>query len=205
MYVCIYVCTHTHTHTHTHTAYNIGADDVLILGRDGLLFAGPNSRRYEELLLFHLSLLVREMFVRTFFVRTFVLDDQLKKIRMMIMDHEKDPNNIPRVRNDLNAASRDIILLQEVLSYLAESIQMLEVPDRPEDEAGGTLYKVLNMANVKHDVQVRVEDLEKLVHGAQNELSNLSAMTDVINTKQVCLRLTLGFEIVPCARVAMAC
>ena len=69
----------------------------MILGRDGLLFAGPNSRRYEELLLFHLSLLVREMFVRTFFVRTFVLDDQLKKIRMMIMDHEKDPNELVNV------------------------------------------------------------------------------------------------------------
>ena len=41
------------------------------------------------------------------------------------------------------------------------------------------------MANVKHEVKVRVEDLEKLVHGAQNELSNLSAMTDVINTKQL--------------------
>lgn len=95
-------------------AHNIGADDVLILGRDGLLFAGPNSRRHEELLLFHLSLLVREMFVRVFFVRTFVLDDQLKKIRTMIMDHEKDPNNIPRVRSELNSASRDIILLQEV-------------------------------------------------------------------------------------------
>ena len=166
-------------------AHNIGADDVLVLGRDGLLFAGPNSRRHEELLLFHLSLLVREMFVRVFFVCTFVLDDQLKKIRRMIMDHEKDPNNIPRVRSALDAASRDIILLQEVLSYLAESLEILEVPDRPEDEAGGTLYKVLNMSNVKHEVSVRVEDLSKLVHGAQNELANLSAMTDVINTKQV--------------------
>lgn len=168
------------------SAHNIGADDVLVLGRDGLLFAGPNSRRHEELLLSHISLLVREMFVRVFFVRTFVLDDQLKKIRMMIMDHEKDPNNIPRVRSELNAASRDIILLQEVLSYLAESINLMEVPERPEDEAGGTLYKVLNMGNVKHEVSVRVEDLQKLVHGAENELANLSAMTDVINTKQVC-------------------
>jgi hypothetical protein len=167
------------------SAHNIGADDVLVLGRDGLLFAGPNSRRHEELLLFHISLLVREMFVRVFFVRTFVLDDQLKKIRMMIMDHEKDPNNIPRVRSELNAASRDIILLQEVLSYLAESLNIMEVPERPEDEAGGTLYKVLNMANVKHEVTVRVDDLQKLVHGAENELANLSAMTDVINTKQV--------------------
>lgn len=42
----------------------------------------------------------------------------------------------------LNAASRDIILLQEILSYLGESLEGMEVPERPEDEAGGTLYKV---------------------------------------------------------------
>jgi len=166
-------------------AHNIGADDVLILGRDGMLFAGPNSRRHEPLLLFYLSLLVREMFIRVFFVRTFVLDDLLKKVRLLIMEHDKDPNNIPKVRTLLNTASRDIILLQEILSYLFESLQSMEVPERPEDEAGGTLYKVLNMANMKRDVLIRVEDLTKLVHGAQHELQNLSAMTDVINTKQL--------------------
>ncbi|KAJ1489544.1 hypothetical protein T484DRAFT_1937083 [Baffinella frigidus] len=165
--------------------HDIGADDVLVLGRDGLLFAGPNSRRHETLLLFYLSLLVRDMFIRVFFVRTFVLDDLLKKIRKLIVEHEKDPNNIPIVRALLNTASRDIILLQEILSYLFESLQQMDVPDRPEDEAGGTLYKVLNMSNMRRDVIIRVEDLNKLVHGAQHELQNLSAMTDVINTKQL--------------------
>jgi len=85
----------------------------------------------------------------------------------------------------LNAASRDIILLQEILSYLGESLEGMDVPERPEDEAGGTLYKVLNMANMKRDVVVRVNDLRKLVNGAQHELQNLSSMTDVINTKQL--------------------
>lgn len=80
------------------SAHNIGADDVLILGRSGMLFAGPNSRRHEPLLLFYLSLLVRDMFIRVFFVRTFVLDDMLKTIRRLIMEHESDPNNIPKVR-----------------------------------------------------------------------------------------------------------
>jgi WD repeat-containing protein 35 len=81
------------------SAHNIGADDILILGRDGMLFAGPNSRRHEPLLLFYLSLLVRDMFIRVFFVRTFVLDDMLKTIRRLIMEHETDPNNIPKVRS----------------------------------------------------------------------------------------------------------
>lgn len=41
------------------------------------------------------------------------------------------------------------------------------------------------MANMKRDVVVRVNDLRKLVTGAQHELQNLSSMTDVINTKQL--------------------
>jgi hypothetical protein len=61
----------------------------------------------------------------------------------------------------------------------------MEVPERPQDEAGGTLYKVLNLLNVKRDVSFRVDDLKKLVEGAQHELSNLASMTDVINTKQL--------------------
>ena len=168
-----------------YSAHNIGADDVLILGRDGMLFAGPNSRKHEPMLLFYLSLFVREIFVRVFFVRTFVLDDLLKKTRTLIVEHERDPNNIPKIRTMLNTASKDMILLQEVLTYLSESLHGLEVPERPADEAGGTLFKVLNLLNVKRDVSLRVDDLRKLIEGAQHELANLAAMTDVINTKQL--------------------
>jgi hypothetical protein len=168
-----------------YSAHNIGADDVLILGRDGMLFAGPNSRKHEPMLQFYLSLFVREIFVRVFFVRTFVLDDLLKKTRILIVQHERDPNNIPKIRSMLNTASKDMILLQEVLTYLSESLQGMDVPERPLDEAGGTLFKVLNLLNVKRDVSLRVEDLKKLVEGAQHELTNLAAMTDVINTKQL--------------------
>ncbi|EKX53681.1 hypothetical protein GUITHDRAFT_91880 [Guillardia theta CCMP2712] len=167
------------------SAHNVGADDILILGRDGLILAGPNGRRYEKLILLHLSLLVREMFVRVFFIRTYVLDDSLKRIRKMILEHEKDPNNVPKLRIQLNDTSRDIILLEEIISYLLESLNSMEVPAMPEDEASATLYKALNLASMKRDVTHRVEDLRKLVHGAQNELQNLSSMTEMINTKQL--------------------
>merc|ERR1712188_43516 len=125
------------------------------------------------------------MFIRNFFIRTFVLDDHLKKIRALIIDHDQDPNNIPRVRGMLNDASRDIILLQEVLSYLNESLLDVRIPQRPLDEAGSCLHDVLGCENLKRDVTARVNDMMKLVEGASHELSNLSQMTDVINTKQL--------------------
>lgn len=46
---------------------------------------------------------------------------------------------------------------------VGESLEGMEVPERPEDEAGGTLYKVLNMGTMRRDVVVRVNDLKKLV------------------------------------------
>jgi hypothetical protein len=38
------------------------------------------------------------------------------------LGYTEDPNNIPKLRLLLNDASKDIILLQEVLGYLTESL-----------------------------------------------------------------------------------
>lgn len=57
------------------SCHDISEDDVIIMGRDGVLLAGENAIGYEELFVSYLSLLVREIFIRNFFVRTFVLDD----------------------------------------------------------------------------------------------------------------------------------
>jgi hypothetical protein len=40
------------------------------------------------------------------------------------------------------AASRDIILLKEVLDYLIESIEDMSIPPMPLAESGKRLYKV---------------------------------------------------------------
>merc|ERR1719261_383142 len=99
------------------------------------------------------------------------------------MTHEQNPNYIAMVRSKLNDSSRDIILLQEVLSYLTESLDIYETPQRPEDEAGSTLFSVLSCATLHNDCQLRANDLQKLVEGAAHELGNLTQMTDVSNTK----------------------
>jgi WD repeat-containing protein 35 len=68
----------------TDAAYNLSPDDVLIVGRNGVLIAGPGSRKHEDILLTYLSLLSRDMFLRVFFTRVFVLQNELNKIRAML-------------------------------------------------------------------------------------------------------------------------
>ena len=168
-----------------HACYDIGEDGVMITGRDGMIIAGVNAKDYEKIFTAYLSLLTREVFVRYFFVRTFVLDDLLKKIRKLILNYTENPNHIESIRQMLNAGSRDVILLKEVLAYLTESLEAFKLPPKPTDSVGMTLYSLLAVEDLKHDVELRVNDLEKLVHGAHNELNNLQQMTDVINTKQL--------------------
>ena len=105
-----------------HKVMDLGEEGILIVGRDGMLVAGANVNDAEELLVCYLSLLCREMFIRNFFTRTFIMDNLLKLVRVLILGYTEDPNNIPKLRLLLNDASKDIILLQEVLGYLTESL-----------------------------------------------------------------------------------
>ena len=47
---------------------------------------------------YYTSLMCKECFVQNYFVRTFILNDTLKKIRMLIEQHQTDPENIKRIR-----------------------------------------------------------------------------------------------------------
>ena len=49
--------------------------------------------------------------------------------------YESDPNSIATIRNLLSEASGDIILLSEIQSYLAESLQEVVLPEAPPDMA----------------------------------------------------------------------
>eukprot|EP00949_MAST-11_sp_MAST-11-sp1_P000116 g116.t1 len=166
-------------------AHDLSKDDVVVVGRDGVLFGGPSIMKHTRLIVAYVSLLCREIFIRSFFVRTFVLDDSLKKIRNLIVEYQRDPNNIERIRDRLNSASRDIILLQEVLAYLKESLDNMVVPPMSTDQVGKRMFKVLDVGQMRTDTSMRCEDLVKLIHGAKNTLSTLQRMTDVINTKQL--------------------
>eukprot|EP00945_MAST-04E_sp_MAST-4E-sp1_P002910 g2910.t1 len=168
-----------------HAAHDLSNDDIVIMGRTGILFGGPKVKENTSMICAFVSLLTRELFIGSFFVRTFVLDDSLKIIRTLIMTYQKDPNNIQKIRDRLNDASRDIILLQEVLEYLKESLEELKVPPMIKNQVGKRLYKVLDVPQMKKDIMMRCSDLVKLIHGAKNTLMTLQRMSDVINTKQL--------------------
>jgi len=160
-------------------------DQVLVVGKQGLLIGGVGARAHEELIVSFLSLKGRDLYVRNFFNRCLILEDTLRHMRKLIVEHEKDPNSISTVRELLSGSSRHVILLQETLQYLKESLEMLADPMVPEGEGGRNLYQALNIPGLLKDLKERVKDLHKNVIGARDELQGLRDMTDVISENQM--------------------
>lgn len=183
----------------TQGAWNLTKEDILIAGRNGLLVAGPGAKQYEPQLVLYLQLHSRNMFMRVFFTRVFVLGDELRKIRDMIglaqFAHNResggvavgDPAIVDKVRDRLSVASRDLILMTETMGFMAESLDpaVLKKVPRPKDMGGKELHRILRNDFMIMNLEKRVRDLQKNLKGAAKELSNLSAMTEVINTKQL--------------------
>ena len=169
----------------THEAYDLSDRDVVITGSHGILVAGPNAKAQEPVMLMYLSIMSRDVFVHNVFNRIFMTDDILKLVRQMIKHHEEDPNSVATIRHTLAETSRDIILLEEILVYLKESIEQDEsIHAIPETESGRRLYKILGLKVMLADLTVRVADMRKILEAARKEIDGLRIMVDTVAESQ---------------------
>ena len=170
----------------TYEAHDLSDDDVVITGSHGIMLVGPKSKTQEPVMLAFLSLRSRDVFVHNVFSRLFIVDDTLKTARQLIARYERDPNSIPRIRHTLSETSKDIILLEEVLMYLQESLEQdTSIYAEPADESGYKLYQVLKVKTMLNDLRIRMVDMQKVLLGARHEVNGLRAMTDTIAETQM--------------------
>ena len=170
----------------TYEAHDLGDNDIVITGSHGIMLVGPQSKMQEPVMLAFLSLRSRDVFVHNVFNRLFIIDDTLKTARQLIAKYEQDPNSIPRIRHTLSETSKDIILLEEVLLYLAESLEQdTSIWAEPVDDAGHKLYQVLKVKTILNDLQIRITDMKKVLLGARHEVNGLRQMTDTIAETQM--------------------
>jgi len=92
-------------------------------------------------------------------------------------NYETHPNAIQKIRIMLSQASKQQVLLQEVLSYISEALDTTQI-DVDESTA---LAKILCIGEQHQILKRRVKDLQKNVQGINNELNGLREMTDVIS------------------------
>lgn len=197
-----------------YTSHDITADDILIVGRAGCLFSGPNIFKYENICTSYIALVCRDIFIKNFFARTFVLDATLKEIRRLIHRVHREPATALQVRQQLAVVSKDTILLAETLEYLLDSLEDIQLAPEPtlsaraRSDAGmqerehesdsdieARLFRVLALHQLKAQTTMRCHDSIKLMENTMLQLEQLQMIAEATATNQLeiaCQRVHLN-------------
>lgn len=164
----------------TKAAYDISEHDTLIFGAYGLLVAGPNSRHHEPLLCAYLQFITIDIFLQNFFARIWILNDDMLTTNRIIMEGNKDPRSLDRIKYRIVKLAKDLIMLEEILSYMLEALEIIEIPPEPPEQAGRSLYERLEIAGMRNQLVRRALDLKKNIAGALRFLDVLREMSQVV-------------------------
>ena len=91
-----------------------------------------------------------------------------------------DPRSLAKVRGEITALAGDITLLEEILAYISESLEVMPVPPEPPEPPGRSLYARLQIQDQKDALMARSMDLVKNVRGVRNEMELTTRMTDIV-------------------------
>lgn len=184
----------------TKAAYDISEQDSLIFGSQGLLVCGPSARNYEPLLCAYLQFTTLDLFLQNFFSRIWILNDDLQASYQVVETIEYDPLALSRSRDRLCTLSKEIIILDQILGYLDEALEMMVIPLEPPEQAGRSLFQRLEISGQREQLMRRVKDVKKNLAASQRNLDLLRERVDVEsqnktvqmslelakNTKQLC-------------------
>ena len=81
----------------------------------------------------------------------------------------KDPTALDRIRYRICKIAEDIIKLEEMLGYLLEALDVIEIPPEPPEQAGRSLYERLEISGMRSQLLRRTTDLKKNVGGASRD------------------------------------
>ena len=141
------------------------------------------------------------VFLQNFFARIWILNDDLVTTNKIIGEGEKDPRALARIRYRICVLAKDIIMLEEILGYMLEALEIIEIPPEPPEQAGRSLYERLEISGMRNQLLRRAIDLKKNISGTVRFLDVLREMSQVVseskmfllnesiglNTKQLCL------------------
>lgn len=169
----------------TKAAYDISEHDTLIFGAYGLLVAGPNSRHHEPLLCAYLQFITIDIFLQNFYARIWILNDDMLTTNNIILEGERDPRALHRIRYRICKLAKDLIMLEETLGYMLEALEIIEIPPEPPEQAGRALYERLEIAGMRNQLLRRGVDLKKNIAGAHRFLDVLREMSAVVSESKI--------------------
>jgi len=162
----------------------------LLVGTHGSILIAKDPVKYEYVATEYAFLMSMDIFVQNFFSRLFMMNDCVKDIRALIDKSEEDPNAVEKAQAMLSTTMSDAILLMEILEYLKESTQALNIEWNNCDKNITDLS--VKEAGKRLEIEERiiaaidqVHDMEHVVDGLLKSLEGLSSMNETINQRQM--------------------
>jgi hypothetical protein len=103
----------------------------------------------------------------------------------IIMEGSRDPRSLDRIKYRIVKLAKDLIMLEEILSYMIEALEIIEIPPEPPEQAGRSLYERLEIAGMRNQLIRRAMDLKKNIAGAQRFLDVLREMCSVVTESKM--------------------
>jgi len=162
----------------TKAAYDISEKDTLVFGAHGLLLCGPHARSHEPLLCAYMQFVTLDIFLQNYFARMWILKEDTERTEQIIDCILVDPTALYNAREKLNKLCKDIISLEEILGYVMEALQIMEIPPEPQEQAGRSLYQRLEIFSMRSQLIRRSADMKKNTEGSTRYLAMLQQRVD---------------------------
>eukprot|EP00936_MAST-01D_sp_MAST-1D-sp1_P001529 g1529.t1 len=169
-------------------AHDVGVSDRFFVGSEGVLMAGHTSKQDEHLLLAYAILRTYHNFISQLWIRAFILQSKLDSTdQLALHEWRKQPDTVARIRSSIKQISSDMILLEQLLSYLRESLSDFEarLVQCPSNDRARQLYNILRLKEVYTDAQLRCRDFEKEMGAARSKLKTLEFSSGLISKNEL--------------------
>jgi hypothetical protein len=155
------------------SVHDLSPTDLILLGTLGCIVCGPNIEHHEEMIVCYVSLLVKDVFMRSFFDRMFTAYNHLSNIKRMLSQKDTHPENVQVAQEKIQAVSKDIVQLSDLLTFIFDSCNNLVIPAPSTSIFGKQLNDVLDCKQLKQRMIDRCNDLDSILTGYKHELSAL--------------------------------
>lgn len=160
-------------------AYDISEQVSLVFGSQGLLVCGPTARNYEPLLCAYLQFQSLDLFLQNLFSRVWILNDDVRTSFSIVKSICHEPEALTKSRSRLCILSKEIIMLEQIMSYLEEALGMMGTPLEPPEQDGRSLFSRLELSGMKGQLVRRVKDAQQNLNASRQHLDLLREQIDI--------------------------
>lgn len=107
-----------------------------------------------------------------------ILKEELDKTRSTVECIGIDPGALDKSRFRLSKLEQQLIGMEEILGYIMEALQIMEIPPEPQEQAGRSLYKRLEIHSMRSQLVRRATDVKKIVESTKKCLIVLEKKQD---------------------------